>query len=124
MSAFAEYMVVPEGALVKIRDDMPLDRASLIGCGVMTGVGAAINTAKVQPGSSCAVIGCGGVGLNVIQGCVLAGAERIIAIDVRQNKLEYARQFGATHVIDASKDDAVRAVRDLTRRAAPITPSR
>jgi S-(hydroxymethyl)glutathione dehydrogenase/alcohol dehydrogenase len=118
MSGFAEYMVVPEGALVKIRDDMPLDRASLIGCGVMTGVGAAINTARVQPGSSCAVIGTGGVGLNVIQGCALAGAERIIAIDVRANKLEMAKTFGATHVIDASKDDPVRAVRDLTRGGA------
>ncbi len=118
MSAFAEYMVVPEGALVKIRDDMPLDRASLIGCGVMTGIGAAINTARVQPGSSCAVIGCGGVGLNVIQGCALAGAAQIIAIDVRAGKLEMAKMFGATHVIDASSDDAVNAVRELTHGGA------
>ncbi len=115
MSAFAEYMVVNEGALVKIRPDMPLDRASLIGCGVMTGVGAAINTARVRAGSSCAVIGTGGVGLNVIQGCALAGAERIIAVDVRANKLEMAKTFGATHVVDASKDNPVQAVKDLTR---------
>jgi len=114
MSSFAEYMVVQEGGLVKIRKDAPLESASLVGCGVMTGVGAAINTAKVQPGSSCAVIGAGGVGLNVIQGCVLAGAERIIAIDIHPNKLEMAREFGATHFIDASKEDAVAKVRELT----------
>ncbi len=114
MSAFAEQMVLPEGGVVKIRKDMPLDRASLIGCGVMTGVGAAINTAKVAPGSTCAVIGAGGVGLNVIQGCVLAGAEKIIGIDMRENKLEMAREFGATHVIDASREDAVMRVQELT----------
>ena len=118
MSAFAEYILAPEGGVVKIREDMPLDRASLIGCGVMTGVGAAINTARVEPGSSCAVIGTGGVGLNVIQGCVLAGAEKIIAIDIRANKLEMAQTFGATHVIDASKEDPVAAVRELTKGGA------
>lgn len=114
MSGFAEYMMVPESGIVKIRKDMPLDRAALVGCGVMTGVGAAINTARVAPGSSCAVIGTGGVGLNVIQGCALAGAERIIAIDVRENKLAMARKFGATHTIDASQEDPVAAVRALT----------
>lgn len=114
MSSFAEYMVVPEGGMAKIRKDVPLDRAALVGCGVMTGVGAAINTAKVEPGSTCAVLGTGGVGLNVIQGCLLAGAERIIAIDIHPNKLEMARRFGATHVIDASKEDPVAQVRELT----------
>ncbi len=114
MSSFAEYMVVPEGGLVKIRNDVPLDKAAVVGCGVMTGVGAAINTAKVQPGSACAVIGTGGVGLNVIQGCALAGAERIIAVDIHPNKLEMAREFGATHFVDASKEDAVAKVRELT----------
>ena len=114
MSSFAEYMVVPEGGLVKIRDEVPLDKAALVGCGVMTGVGAAINTAKVQPGTTCAVIGTGGVGLNVIQGCALAGAERIIAIDIHPNKLEMAREFGATHFVDASKEDPVEKVRELT----------
>ena len=118
MSSFAEYMVVQEGGLVKIRKDAPLESASLVGCGVMTGVGAAINTAKVQPGSSCAVIGTGGVGLNVIQGCVLAGAERIIAVDIHPNKLEMAREFGATHFIDASKEDPVAKVRELTEGGA------
>ncbi len=114
MSSFAEYMVVPEGGLVKVRADVPLAAAALVGCGVMTGVGAAINTAKVEPGSTCAVIGTGGVGLNVIQGCALAGAERIIAVDIHPNKLEMAREFGATHFVDASKDDPVAKVRELT----------
>ena len=114
MSSFAEYMVVPEGGLVKIRSDMPLNQASLIGCGVLTGVGAALNTAKVEAGSTCAVIGTGGVGLNVIQGCALAGAEKIIAIDIHPNKLEMAREFGATHFIDASKEDSVAKVQELT----------
>jgi S-(hydroxymethyl)glutathione dehydrogenase/alcohol dehydrogenase len=118
MSSFAERMVVPETGLVKIRKDVPLDRAALVGCGVMTGVGAAINTAKVQPGTSCVVIGAGGVGLNVIQGCALAGAERIVAVDVHPNKLEMAREFGATHFVDASKEDAVAKVRELTAGGA------
>ena len=114
MSSFAEYMVVPEGGLVKIRKDLPLDKAALVGCGVMTGVGAVINTAKVEPGASCAVIGTGGVGLNVIQGCAISGAERIIAIDIHPNKLEMAREFGATHFVDASKEDAVAKVQEIT----------
>ena len=114
MSSFAEYMVVPENGVVKIRKDVPLDRAALVGCGVMTGVGAAINTAKVEPGSTCVVIGTGGVGLNVIQGCALAGAEKIIAVDIHPNKLEMAREFGATHFVDASKEDPVAKVREIT----------
>ncbi len=118
MSSFAEYMLVPEDSLVKIRKDVPLDRAALVGCGVMTGVGAAMNTAKVEPGSSCAVIGTGGVGLNVIQGCALAGAEKIIAIDVHPNKLEMAREFGATHFVNASKEDPVAKVQELTAGGA------
>jgi len=114
MSSFAEYMVVPQGGVVKIREDVPMTTAALVGCSVMTGVGAAINTAKVEPGSSCAVIGTGGVGLNVIQGCALAGAEKIIAIDINTNKLEMAREFGATHFVDASKEDPVQQVQQLT----------
>ena len=114
MSSFAEYMVVPENGVVKIRKDVPLDRAALVGCGVMTGVGAVINTAKVEPGATVAVIGTGGVGLNVIQGAELAGAERIIAIDIHPNKLEMAREFGATHFVDASKEDPIGRVRELT----------
>ncbi|GBD15084.1 S-(hydroxymethyl)glutathione dehydrogenase [bacterium HR25] len=114
VAGFATHAVVPEASVVKIREDMPLDRAALIGCGVMTGVGAAINTAKVQPGSDVAVIGCGGVGLNVIQGAALAGAARIIAVDLLDHKLELARQFGATDTVNASREEPVTAVRRLS----------
>jgi len=114
LSSFAEYMVVHEHAIAKIREDMPLDRAALIGCGVTTGVGAVIHTAKVEPGSSVAVIGCGGVGLSAINGAAIAGAAQIIAIDMVQSKLDLARKFGATHVIDASEVDVKEAVRELT----------
>jgi S-(hydroxymethyl)glutathione dehydrogenase / alcohol dehydrogenase len=114
VGSFAEYTVVPEAGVVKIRKDVPLDAAALVGCGVMTGVGAAINTAKVEAGSSVAVIGCGGVGLNVIQGAVLAGAEKIIAIDLNPNKLELAKQFGATHCVNPTDGDPVTQVLGLT----------
>jgi S-(hydroxymethyl)glutathione dehydrogenase/alcohol dehydrogenase len=114
LSAFAEYMLVHENALVKIRDDMPLDRAALIGCAVTTGLGAVFNTAKVPPGSSVAVIGCGGVGLNAVQGAAIAGAGRIIAIDTMPWKLELAREFGATDLVDATAGNPVAQVLDLT----------
>jgi S-(hydroxymethyl)glutathione dehydrogenase/alcohol dehydrogenase len=114
LSAFAEMMLVNENTLVKISNDMPLDRAALIGCAVTTGLGAVFNTAKVAPGSTVAVIGCGGVGLNCIQGAALAGAGRIIAIDTLPWKRELARDFGATDLIDASTGDAVAQVRELT----------
>jgi len=120
-ACFAERAVVPESCVVKIGEEMPLDRAALIGCGVMTGVGAAINTAKVQPGSTVAVIGCGGVGLNVIQGAALAGAAKIIAVDIVDYKLELAQQFGATHVINSAKDDALATVRNLSPGGADYT---
>ena len=94
---FAESIVVPQEGAVKIDDDVPFDIASLIGCGVTTGVGAAINTAKVTPGSTCVVIGCGGVGISVIQGCRIAGASVIVAVDLNDEKLETAKRFGATH---------------------------
>lgn len=116
LSSFAQYAVVPEVSCIKIPDDVPLDKACLVGCGVMTGVGAAINTAKVEPGSSTVVIGCGGVGLNVIQGCALAGAGTIIAVDLMDNKLEYAKEFGATHTINPSREDVVKTVRSLTEK--------
>ena len=102
--------------LVKVRDDMPLDRAALIGCGVTTGVGAVLNTARVEPGSTVAVFGAGGVGLAAIQGAVIAGARMIIAVDVVDHKLETAKSLGATHAVDASKDDPVKAIRDAHRR--------
>lgn len=113
VSSFAEEVVVPASGAIKVRDDAPLDIIALVGCAVATGVGAVINTAAVEPGSTVAVIGCGGVGLNVIQGAKLAGAERIIAIDVRAEKTALAQQFGATDAIDASSTDAVTAVYEL-----------
>jgi S-(hydroxymethyl)glutathione dehydrogenase / alcohol dehydrogenase len=114
VASFAEYTVVPETGVVKIRKDVPLEAAALVGCGVMTGVGAVINTAKVEAGSSVAVIGCGGVGLNVIQGAVLAGAEKIIAVDLNPKKLELARQFGATRCVNPADGDSVTQVLGLT----------
>jgi S-(hydroxymethyl)glutathione dehydrogenase/alcohol dehydrogenase len=114
LSGYAEKMLVHENALVKIRNDMPLDRAALIGCGVTTGVGAALNTAKVAPGSTVAVFGAGGIGLSAIQGSRIAGARMIIAIDVHENKLATARELGATHVVDASSRDPVQAIVDIT----------
>lgn len=114
ISSFAEYSIVPEAGCVVIRPDIPLDKAALVGCAVMTGVGAAINTARVQPGSTVAVIGAGGVGLNTMQGAQLAGALSIIAIDVNPAKLARASTFGATHTINANEVDVVEAVRQLT----------
>jgi S-(hydroxymethyl)glutathione dehydrogenase/alcohol dehydrogenase len=113
LSAFAEQMLVHENALVRITPEMPLDRAALIGCGVMTGMGAALNTAQVRAGSSCAVIACGGVGLAAVQGCRIAGAGRIVAVDTAPWKLELARQVGATDVVDASAGDPVAQVLEL-----------
>jgi S-(hydroxymethyl)glutathione dehydrogenase/alcohol dehydrogenase len=115
LSSFAEQILVHEHALVKIDPDMPLDRAALIGCGVTTGLGAVFNTTKVPAGSTVAVIGCGGIGLSAVQGARLAGAGRIIAIDMNAAKLEMAQDFGATDVIDASKGDPVQMVRELTK---------
>ena len=114
LSSFAEYMLIHEHALVKIRKDMPLDRAALIGCGVTTGVGAVHNTARIEVGSTVAVIGLGGVGLAAVNGAEISGAGRIIAIDTVGSKLNIAKLFGATDVIDASKDDPVEAVKEMT----------
>jgi S-(hydroxymethyl)glutathione dehydrogenase / alcohol dehydrogenase len=114
LSSFAEQMLIHEQALVKIDRDMPLDKASLIGCGVTTGLGAVFRTARVSPGETVAVIGCGGIGLSAVQGARIAGANRIIAIDMSESKLELAQQLGATHVVNASSDDPVAAVKDLT----------
>jgi len=114
LSTYAEKMLVHENALVKIGDDMPLDRAALIGCGVMTGVGAALNTAKVEPGSTVAVFGAGGVGLAVIQGARIAGARKIIAVDKFEHKLALAKRLGATDAVDASSTDPVQKIRELS----------
>jgi S-(hydroxymethyl)glutathione dehydrogenase/alcohol dehydrogenase len=114
LASFAEQLVVHEHLLVKIRPDMPLDKAALIGCGVTTGVGAVVNTAKVRPGETVAVVGCGGVGLNAVQGAAIAGAGRIIAVDKLASKRDLALRFGATDVVDASASDPVMAVLEMT----------
>ena len=114
LSGYAELMLVNESTCVAIRKDMPLDRAALIGCAVVTGVGAVTRTAQVEVGSSVAVIGCGGVGLCIITGAAIAGAGRIIAIDRVASKRELALEMGATDFIDAGAVDAVEAVRELT----------
>lgn len=114
LGSFAEHMLVHEHAVAKIRDDMPLDKAALIGCGVTTGVGAVIHTAKVEPGATVAVIGCGGVGLSCINGAVIAGASRVIAVDMVPGKLDLARKFGATDVVNASEGDPIEAVKELS----------
>lgn len=114
LSGFAEQMLVHRSTLVRIRKDMPLDRAALLGCAVTTGVGAVVRTARVRPGSTVAVLGCGGIGLSTVNGAVIAGAARIVAIDTMAQKLEMARAFGATDTVDASSTDAVEAIRALT----------
>jgi S-(hydroxymethyl)glutathione dehydrogenase / alcohol dehydrogenase len=113
VSSFAEYAVVPESGVVKVPDGMPLAEAALLSCAVLTGFGAVHNTARVAAGSRVAVYGCGGVGLNIIQGARLAEAGRIIAVDVNDDKLALARRLGATDTVDARTDDPVAAVRDL-----------
>ena len=114
LASFAELLLVHENFVVKVRDDMPLDKAALIGCGVTTGVGAVTNTAKVRPGETVAVIGCGGIGLNAIQAAAIVGAGRVIAVDRVASKLELARTFGATDVVDAAEVDPVGAVIEMT----------
>jgi S-(hydroxymethyl)glutathione dehydrogenase/alcohol dehydrogenase len=114
LSSFAETMLCPDRSLVKIREEMPLDRAALIGCGVTTGLGAALHTARVEPGSSVAVIGCGGVGLAALQGARIGGAGRIIAVDSQPWKLDLAAKLGATDTVDASDGDAVMKVLELS----------
>jgi len=115
LSAFAEQMLIHENACVRIRPDMPLDRAALLGCAVITGYGAITYTAQVRPGESVAVIGCGGIGLCAINAAALAGAGRIIAIDRIAEKEDLARRFGATDFIDASDGQAVARIIEMTR---------
>ncbi len=112
--AFAEHMVVDASQAVPIPKDVKLDSASLIACGVLTGMGAVVNTAGVRAGSSAVVIGCGGVGLNAIQGARLAGCEPIIAVDVQAGKLEAALAFGATHAVNSKTEDVVAQVAEIT----------
>ena len=111
---FATHTVVPEAAPVVMPEEIPFAHAALIGCGVMTGYGAAVNTARVRAGSTVAVFGCGGLGLNCIQGARVAGVEMIITVDLRDNKLEFGRRFGATHTVNAAQDGPVDAILKLT----------
>jgi S-(hydroxymethyl)glutathione dehydrogenase/alcohol dehydrogenase len=113
-STWAEYTLVREQSAIPIDPKVPFDRACLIGCGIMTGVGAVLNRARVEAGATMAVFGVGGIGLNVVQGGLFAGASKIIAVDVNPEKLDLARAFGATHVVNAADTDPVAAVRDLT----------
>jgi S-(hydroxymethyl)glutathione dehydrogenase/alcohol dehydrogenase len=114
LSSFAEQMLIHEHACVAIRKDMPLDRAALIGCSVMTGVGAVMHTSNVRPGETVAVVGCGGVGLAAINGAAIAGAARIIAVDLQGSKLNLAKEFGATDVVNPKDGDPAKQVQDLT----------
>jgi S-(hydroxymethyl)glutathione dehydrogenase/alcohol dehydrogenase len=114
LGTFAEQMTCNEGSIVKIESDLPDEQLALIGCGVTTGVGAALNTAEVQPGTTVAVIGCGGVGQAVIQGARIAGASRIIAVDPVELKRKTAEQLGATDFVDPGEGDAVAQVQQLT----------
>jgi Zn-dependent alcohol dehydrogenase len=121
VASFASETVVPESCAIPILPEMPLDRAALIGCSVMTGVGAVLNTAQVPAGASMVVFGAGGIGLNAIQGGSIANAHPIIAVDVMASKLEFARGMGASHLIDASREDPVEAIKRLTGRGADYT---
>jgi alcohol dehydrogenase len=114
VSAFADHIVVSEHSAVRVDDDLPFDLAALFGCAVLTGVGAVVNTAQVRVGDSVAVFGLGGVGLAALLGAVVSGARRVVAIDRVAAKLDLARELGATGVVDASRDDPVEAVRELT----------
>lgn len=114
VSAFAQYAVCSRRSLVKIDRDLPLEEAALFGCAVLTGVGAVVNTARVAPGSSVAVVGLGGVGLNALLGARLAGAERIVAVDIVDDKLALARQLGATDTFNAAEEGAIESIRAAT----------
>jgi S-(hydroxymethyl)glutathione dehydrogenase / alcohol dehydrogenase len=121
VATYASRTVVHESSAIRIDPAMPLDRAALVGCSVMTGVGAVLNTARVPAGASMAVFGTGGVGLNVVQGGAMVAAHPIIAVDVKPARLEHALALGATHAVDASKEDPAAAVRRITGRGADFT---
>ena len=115
VGSFAEYVVADQSQVVKIPANMPMDRAALLSCGVITGYGAVVNRAKVEPANSVVVIGVGGVGLNAIQGAAICGAYPIIAVDRLDSKLETSRQFGATHILNTTKvKDPVQAIKEMT----------
>jgi len=114
IGSYAERMLLHENSVVRIDPDLPLDRAALVGCGVLTGVGAALRSSGLEAGQTVAVFGCGGVGLSIVQGARIGGARQIIAVDVFDGKLEMARRVGATHAVNSAQDDPVKAVRALT----------
>ncbi len=116
VSTYADRAVVPEVSLIPIRKDAPLDVICLVSCGVMTGAGSVMNRAKVTPGSSVAVFGCGGIGLNAIQMAQIMGASKIIAVDVFDQKLEWSKEFGSTHLVNASKEDPVARIHEICGR--------
>ena len=115
IGSYASHMLLHENSLVRIDADIPLDRAALVGCGVLTGVGAALRSSGLQAGQTVAVFGCGGVGLSIVQGARIGGARRIIAVDQFDSKLEMAKAVGATHTVNAKQDDPVKAIRALTQ---------
>jgi NDMA-dependent alcohol dehydrogenase len=117
---FSEETIIPAIGAVKLESDIPIDAAALIGCGVLTGFGAAVNTASIRPGDTVAVVGCGGVGLNVIQGAKHAGAERIIAVDMVEGKLKRAEKFGATSLVNASADPVAQVMELSGGRGADV----
>ncbi len=114
VSGFAEFAVCSQDSLIKIDSDVPLDKAALFGCAVATGVGAVVNTARIEAGASVAVFGLGGVGLSAVMGAKLVGAYPIVAVDILEDKLAQARKLGATHTVDAAKSDPVAIIKDLT----------
>lgn len=114
IASYAERMLLHENSVVKIDEALPLDRAALVGCGVLTGVGAALRSSGLEAGQTVAVFGCGGVGLSIVQGARIGGARQIIGLDVFEGKLEMAKRVGASHVVNTSKEDPVKAVRALT----------
>lgn len=113
-STMADYAVIPEDGAVPLFDGVPFEVGAVIGCAVITGVGAVLNTARTRPGSSAAVIGCGGIGLSAVLGCVVAGCHTIVAVDVFDEKLEFAKRVGATHTVNARHEDPVKALKALT----------
>jgi S-(hydroxymethyl)glutathione dehydrogenase / alcohol dehydrogenase len=115
VAGFAQYTIMPEGGVIKVRPDAPLATVCLVGCAVTTGIGAVTRTARVEPGSDVAVIGLGGVGLNIVQGARLAGARKIIGVDLRDDKLALAERFGATDLVRGGRDDTVEQVRKIAR---------
>ncbi|WP_085524251.1 zinc-dependent alcohol dehydrogenase family protein [Tuberibacillus sp. Marseille-P3662] len=114
VSGFAEYAVVSRNSVIKVDPEVPLNKVAIFGCAVITGVGAVINTARVKPGSSVAVVGLGGIGLNALLGAVLAGARQIIAVDINPDKLEFAKKIGATSTFDSRDPNAVENIRSAT----------